>query len=146
MVRIICYLLFVIFLGSRSSQAGGPLLVVYPEDVDDDVVEGEMQQDYIDNQSYLREEQLRERALRPPAQAPAVVIRKSERVRRFLPFQYPPYRNDQSDSFLGIEVNDGATSVLYYEKYQPNCCWPRYYYRPASPVADPYRASKDRKR
>ncbi len=148
MLRIIFSLLCVIFLGGSTSLAGGPLPVVYPEDSDEDVVEGEMQQGYIDNQSYLREaEQLaRERVLHPPTPAPVAVIRKSERIQNFSPFRYSSYRNNESDSFLGIEVNGGATSIRYYDGYQPNCCRTRYYYRPAPPVAVPYLAPKDRKR
>ncbi len=148
MVRIICYLLFVLFLDSGSSLAGGPLSVVYPEDTGSDAGESAMQQTYIDNQSYLREveQQLRERALYPPPPAPVAVIRKNERGRSFSLFHYPYYRNTESENFLGVEVYGGATFIRYYDGYRPNFGAPRYYYRPAPPVASPYRSPAGRKR
>jgi hypothetical protein len=143
MGRIVSYLLLIILLSAGVSLAGGPLQVFYSENSDEDDREGDSQQSYIDNQSYLREfeRQRRARALSPPQQAPVgVIVRKSSQRRRFSPFEYPFYRNDESSSFFGMEVSGGATSILYYDGYQPNCCAPRRYYRHSPPVAVPYRS------
>jgi hypothetical protein len=149
MGRIVSYILLIILLSAGVSAAGGPLPVLYLENSDEDEQEGDSQQGYIDNQSYLREfeRQQRVRALSPPQQAPVgVVVRKSSQHRSFSPFEYPFYRNDESSSFFGMEVYGGATSIRYYDGYQPNCCAPRRYYRHSPPVAVPYRSRSGSRR
>lgn len=147
MGKIISFLLLIVLLSSGSSLAGGPLAVLYSEDNAEDDWQGESQQSYIDNQAYLREfeRQQRERVLSPAPQAPIAVIRKSEHIRSFSPFQYPYYRNYQRNSFFGVELHGGATSIRYYDGYQPNCC-DRSYVRPFPPVAVPYRSRSGSRR
>lgn len=138
--KIIALLLIFVCLSSRASLAGGPLPVVYPEDSDADDREEIVQQRYIDNQAYLREfeQQRRERVLYPHRPAPVSVISLDKRVSSFSPFFAPSFQRYQSSNFVGIGVYDGATSIRYYNGYQPHCCVPRSYFRPP-PVAVPYR-------
>lgn len=128
-ILVLC-LVLVCTSSAEILWGGDPLSVIYPEPVDDDVIV-ESQQNYIDNQRYLKEfEKRRLQRVLGSEQGRSVVVVTGKYFGR------PNYSDKRHgnylapDHFFGFEYQSGNTVFRYYNGYQPNCCIPIYSVRP----------------